>query len=182
MTRLTLALALLVPLAASAKDWNVDASKSTLGFSGTYQGEKFSGKFARFDATIAYDEADLANSRFDVSVDVTSVATGNADYDAQLKSAEFFNFGKFPKAHFVTTQLRKDGANVVADGTLTIRDKTKPVSLSVKFAPGGAGATLDVATTLKRLDFDVGTGDWGDTGVIANEVPVTAHLVLTPKN
>lgn len=175
------ALLALLPLAAGAKDWNVDAAKSTLGFSGTYQGEKFSGKFGKFDAAINYDAANLAASKFDVNIDVTSARTGNNDYDDQLKTADFFDFAKFPKAHFVTSALRKEGDKVLADGTLTIRDKTKPVTLEVKFAESAGGATLDVSTTLKRLDFDVGGGDWKDTGVIANEVAVSAHLVLAPK-
>ncbi len=174
-------LAALAPPVASASDWITDAAHSTLGFSGTYQGEKFSGKFARFEASIAYDPADLASAKFDVSIDVTSAATGNADYDGQLKTADFFDFAKFPKAHFVTRAFRKEGDKVLADGTLTIRDQSKPVTLAVTFATAGSGATLDVTTTLKRLDFGVGSGDWADTAVIANEVPVTAHLVLTPK-
>lgn len=170
----------LLPLTAAAKNWAVDSAGSTLGFSGTYQGEKFSGKFGTFTAKITYDPADLAGAKFDVVVDVTSARTGNGDYDAQLETPEFFDVTKFPKAHFVSTGFRKHGADVFADGTLTIRDKSKPVTLTVKFADAGGGAALDVVTTLKRLDFDVGTGDWKDTGLIANDVPVTAHLVLNP--
>lgn len=179
---LALLLAVLLPAAAHAKDWNTDASGSTLGFSGTYQGEKFSGTFARFEAAIAYDPADLATARFDVSIDITSAATGNADYDGQLKTAEFFDFARFPKAHFVTQSFRREGDRVLAEGTLTLRDQSKPVTLAVRFAPGASGATLDVSTTLKRLDFGVGSGDWADTAVIGNDVPVSAHLVLTPKS
>jgi len=176
-----IALSCLLTATANAKDWSVDVTKSTLGFSGTYQGEKFSGKFGKFDAVVTYDAANLAASKFDVSIDVTSARTGNNDYDEQLKGADFFDFSKFPKARFVTTAFRQDGAKVLADGTLTIRDKSKPVTLDIKFTESAGGATLDVSTTLKRLDFDVGGGDWKDTSVIANEVPVTAHLVLTPK-
>ncbi|MEO8669873.1 MAG: YceI family protein [Tahibacter sp.] len=179
-------LALLLPLAvsagaANAKDWTVDPAASSLGFSGMYQGEKFSGKFSRFDAAISLDTADLAKAKFDVSIDVTSANTGNGDYDAQIKAPEFFDFAKFPKARFVTTVFRDGDEGLVADGTLTIRNKSHAVTLKLTFKPAGDGATLDVETTLKRLDFDVGTGDWADTSLIANEVPVTAHLALKPK-
>jgi polyisoprenoid-binding protein YceI len=58
---------------------------------------------------------------------------------------------------------------------------TKPMSLTVDFKPTTAGATLDVAGTLQRLDFGVGGGDYADTSVIANDVKVTAHLQLTAK-
>ena len=49
--------------------------------------------------------------------------------------------------------------------------------------PGEAarGALLDVATTLHRLDFQVGTGDYADTSTIGDEVRVKGHLVLTAK-
>ncbi|HJU40405.1 MAG TPA: YceI family protein [Tahibacter sp.] len=176
----TLVLAL-AAVGAQARDWTVDAAGSTLGFSGMYQGEKFTGKFGKFDAAIQFDPADLASSKFDVTIDVTSAKTGNGDYDEQIKAPEFFDYAKFPKARFVTTAFREGDNGLVADGTLTIRDKAKPVQLKVTFKPSGNGATLDVETTLKRLDFDVGTGDWADTSVIGNDVPVTAHLVLTPK-
>ncbi|UXI69326.1 YceI family protein [Tahibacter amnicola] len=180
MMRLAAALLLLVPFSLCAKEWTVDPA-STLSFSGTYQGEKFTGHFGRFTAAITFDPASLAAAKFDVSVDVTSITTGNADYDEQLKAPEFFDFGKFRQSRFVTTAFREGDNGLVADGTLTIRDKSRPTQLKVTFTPAGDGATLDVETTLKRLDFDVGTGDWADTSAIGNDVPVTAHLVLKPK-
>jgi hypothetical protein len=51
----------------------------------------------------------------------------------------------------------------------------------VTFEPQGAGAVLDVAGSLKRLDFGVGGGDYADTSVIAADVKVTAHLQLVAK-
>jgi polyisoprenoid-binding protein YceI len=51
----------------------------------------------------------------------------------------------------------------------------------VEFRPQGGGATLDVATTLKRLDFGVGGGEYADTSVIGADVKVSAHLALTAK-
>lgn len=173
------ALALLLALAgtAQAKDYTVDPS-STLGFVGDYQGEKFTGKFNRFTAKISLDKANLAAAKLDVEIDVTSATTGNADYDGELKGAKFFDFAKFPKAHFTSTAVKESGGALIADGNLTIRDKTKPVQLKLDFKPAGEGATLDVQATLKRLDFDVGTDDYADTSTIGADVQVTSHLVL----
>jgi polyisoprenoid-binding protein YceI len=171
---------LLIPLHAAARDWLVDAAKSSLTFKGTYQDGPFDGKFGRFDAAITYDEADLTKDKFDVKVSVGSVSTGSSERDDTLKTPDFFDASKFPQAHFVTESFGKgsDGG-LEAKGTLTIRDVSKPVTLKVKFAGSGNTATLDVDTTLKRLDFNLGVGgDWAD---IANEVPVHGHLVLTAK-
>jgi polyisoprenoid-binding protein YceI len=181
-TALLFILALGLSATASARDWQTDAPGSKLGFSGTYQNEKFDGQFKKFDAAISYDAADLSKSKFDVTVDVTSVSTANEERDSSLKSADFFDFAKFPKAHFVTSAFRKaaDGG-IEADGTLTVRDKSKPVTLKVKFSETGDKATLDVDTKLNRLDFDIGSGDWKDTSIIAADVLVHAHLSLTAK-
>ena len=165
---------------ADARDWQVDAAKSSLTFKCSYAGEAFDGKFGKFTAQIAYDEADLASAKFDVSIDLASVDTQNSDRDDALAGADFFASSKTPPAHFVTQAVAKaaDGS-VEAKGTLTIRGQTRPVTLKVHFAASGNGATLDVDTTLKRLDYGLGTSsDWNDIG---KDVPVHGHLVLSPK-
>ena len=181
MKRLAILLALALPGAAAAADYTVQPAASTLGFSNTFQGESFDGQFGQWTAAISYDAANLASSKFDVEVTLASVKTGDADRDGALPGPDFFDTAKFPKAHFVTTGFRQSGGKVIADGTLTLRGVTKPVSLEVTFKPQGSGATLDVAGTVKRLDFGVGTGDYADTSVIGGDVKVIAHLQLAPK-
>lgn len=179
--RVIFAMLLLLPLAAFAREWKMDAAHSSLTFTGTYQGEQFKGRFKRFAAKIDYDPADLAHSKFDVTVDIASVDTANTERDQALPGNAFFDTAQFPKAHFATTRFRK-GANgeVLADGTLSLRGASKPVTLVVKFVPHGEGATLDVETQLRRLDFGIGSGDWTDTSMIGNDVTVRGHLLLQP--
>ena len=174
------ALLLILPLASQARDWTVDPAQSTLSFKGAYSGEGFDGKFKKFSATISYDEADLSKAKFDVTIDVASVDTASSERDDSLKGDEFFDPKKFPQAHFVTESFaRAADGGVEAKGKLTIRDKTQPVTLKVKFAATGDKATLDVDTMLKRADFGLGAGsDWKDIGA---DVPVHGHLVLTGK-
>lgn len=181
MKRFAILLALALPGIAAATDYTVQPASSTLGFSNTFQGESFDGKFGRWTAAISYDAANLASSKFDVEVDLASVKTGDSDRDSALPGSDFFDVAKFPKAHFVTTGFRQVGGKVIADGTLTLHGISKPVSLDVTFKPQGSGATLDVAGTVKRLDFGVGTGDYADTSVIGGDVKVTAHLQLAAK-
>lgn len=176
-----LALALTVPTVAAAADYAVQPAASTLGFAGTFQGAGFSGTFGKWTAAISYDAAHLNASKFDVTVDLASAKTGDKDRDTALPGADFFNVAKFPQAHFVTTGFRQAGAQVLADGNLTLHGVTKPVTLNVTFTPKGAGAALDVTGTLKRLDYSVGGGDYADTSVIAADVKVTAHLQLVAK-
>jgi polyisoprenoid-binding protein YceI len=173
-------LALATPCIANAADYNVQPG-STLGFTSSFQGSNFDGHFTKWTAAISYDATKLASSKFDVTVDLATVKTGDKDRDGALPGADFFNVAKYPQAHFVTTAFHQQGSQVIADGMLTLRGVTKPVSLNVAFKPQGNGATLDVTGTVKRLDFGVGGGQYADTSVIGPDVKVMAHLVLSAK-
>ncbi|HUA80866.1 MAG TPA: YceI family protein [Dyella sp.] len=177
---LALVLALAAPCLATASDYTVQPG-STLGFADSFQGSSFDGHFDKWTAAISYDQTQLASSKFDVTVDLSSAKTGDNDRDSALPGADFFDVAKFPQAHFVTTAFHQQGSQVVADGMLTLRGVTKPVSLNVIFKPQGSGATLDVSGSLKRLDFGVGGGQYADTSVIGADVKITAHLVLKGK-
>ena len=174
-------LALALPGVAMATDFNVQMDKSTLGFSDTFQGASFSGHFTRWQAAIRYDPQQLEKSRFDVTVQTASAKTGDSDRDNALPGADLFASTKFPAAHYVTTGFHRDGEKVIADGKLTLRGVTRPLSLDVVFKPDRTGATLDVNGMIKRLDYGVGTGDYADTSVIGGQVKVTAHLQLNAR-
>lgn len=175
-----LLLALALPGAALAADYTVQPA-STLGFTGSFQGASFTGGFKQWHAAISYDPAQLAQSKFDVAVTMASVTVSDKDQQTALPGKDFFDVAQYPTAHFVTTGFRQVGGKVIADGKLTLRGVTKPVSLAVDFKPQGKNATLDVDGTLKRLDFGVGGGDYADTSVIGADVKVHAHLVLVAK-
>lgn len=176
-----LVFALALPGASVAADYTVQPAASTLGFVGTFQGASFKGSFSRWTALIRYDPAHLATSSFDVTVTPASVQTGDKDQENALPGKDFFDVAAFPTAHFVTTGFHQSGAQVIADGMLTLRGVTKPLSLVVVFKPQGTGATLDVSGSLKRLDFGVGGGDYADTSVIGALVKINAHLQLSAK-
>ncbi len=165
---------------AMAADYQLKEG-STLTFTGIFQGEEFSGKFPKFEAQIRYDSSNIESSMFDVVIDLASVSTGDKDRDDALPGSEFFNVGQFPNARFVTRQFTRSGDKVTAEGTLTIKNISKPVNLEVKFNGTKAGGTLDVMTTVSRLDFNVGSGDYADTSTIADEVEIKAHLELSAK-
>jgi len=181
-SRAALAAALFLSVAASAAsaaDWKT-LPGSTLGFGSSMQGEAFTGRFARFTPVLRFDPAQLPASRLDVSIDLASVETKNAERDEGLKSMEFFNTKSQPKARYVATTFRAlGGGRYVADGTLTLNGHSKAVPLAFTWT-GGAKPVLAGSATVNRLDFGVGTGDWEDTGLLPNAVKVTTRLVLAP--
>ena len=176
------ALVLLLSLAsASAHGADYHALPgSSLGFSATYQSEAFNGSFAKFTPQIRFDPARLADSRFDVRIVLASANTRNDERDETLKGSDFFDAAAQPEARYVATKFRALGGNrYAADGVLTLRGVSKPVSLSFTWTAGNK-PVLDGSALLKRLDFKVGTGDWTDLDLIPNDVKVSTHLLLAP--
>lgn len=156
------------------------AAGSSLTFATKYQGELFTGRFPAFTTRLRFDPARLAESRLDVAIPLAGAATGNGDRDSTLKDADFFNVARFPQARYVATKFRALGGNrYAADGQLTLRGATKPVTLTFTWTPGAA-PVLTGQATVRRLDFGVGGGDWADTGLIPNEVAIGTRVVLTP--
>lgn len=164
---------------AHAADWQADAAKSSLNFTGTAEGMDFDGHFGQFAPAIRFDPADLAGARFEVTISLASADTANSDRDETLKGSDFFAIKRFPEARYVAEAFRDLGeGRYAADGSLSLRGVEKPVTLEFSWAADGDSATLDGTASLNRLDFEVGAGDWSDASTIAHEVKVRTHLEL----
>lgn len=187
MRRCTLALAaslLTASAAHGATTWVPDTTRSHLEFTGTLSGGTFDGSFKRFQPEITFDPADLAGSRFRVTIETASADTLDADRDAILKGAEFFAVERWPVARFEAGRFTAAGpGRYTAQGKLTLRDVTRDVTLSFTFKPAADGATATLAggTAIRRLDFGVGQGDWRDTKWVGDEVKVRFDLLLRRK-
>lgn len=164
---------------ARAADY-VQAPGSVLTFATKYQGQVFSGRFPSFATRLSFDPRSPGTSRLDVTIGLTGVATGDGERDSTLKGAKFFNIAKFPQARFVSMKFRALGGHrYAADGQLTLRGVTRPLTLGFTWTPGARPVLVGQAT-IKRLDFGVGGGDWADTGLIPNDVAVSTRVVFAP--
>ena len=154
---------------------------SSLGFTASFQGKAVDGQFKRFVPQIRFDPAHLDLSRFDVSIDLASAGTGDGERDEMLQTEDFFNTRKLPQARFSASKFRALGGNrYAADGSLSLRGVSQPVTLSFTWTPGAKPVLVGDAS-LKRTAFGVGAGDWADTSELADGVKVHTRLLLAPK-
>ncbi len=171
---------LLFSMPALSADYT-QATGSTLGFSGKYQGEAFNGQFPGFVTTFSFDPTKLTGAKLEVSIPLTTATTRNADYDSELRGTSFFNSKKFPQARYTATKFRALGGNkYAADGVLSLRGVSKPVMLTFTWTPG-AKPVLAGTAVVKRLDFGVGGGEWADLGVIPNAINISIKVVFQAK-
>lgn len=172
--------------AASAPvKYTLDLPASLLRFSFEQAGATNTGRFKSFTADITFAEDALAASKIDVSVDVGSLDTGDQERDDTLKTPDLFDVKKFPKARFVSSKITMSGAGrFEAQGKLTIRNVTKDVKLPITFQTrdekGKKVGFLTGRTTIKRLEYGVGQGDWKSTEWVKDDVLVTFSLKLNP--
>ncbi len=143
--------------------WNIDAAHSSVGFVARHlMISKVRGTFDSFSGTIDIAD-DLAASSVEVSIDLSSVNTGDAARDGHLKSADFFATEAAEKMSFRSTSINIVGANLstaTMTGDLTIRGITKPVTLDVEFE----GVAVDPWNNTKAgftASGEINRKDWG---------------------
>ena len=180
MSLKSLALASTLAIAAMpafAADY-VQAPGSTLTFAVSYEGDVFTGRFPGFATKLSFDPKQLAKSKLDVTIPIATATTGVEDFDAEMIGSAGFDSGKFPQARYTATRFRALGGNkYAADGTLSLRGISKPVTLTFSWTPG-AKPVLAGKATVKRLDFGVGGGEWADTELLPNEIAVSTKVNL----
>lgn len=161
----------------------LDPAKSTLEFSFSQAGAQNKGRFKRFVTTFDFAPDNLAASRLEVTIEVATLDTGDQERDDTLRDTDLFAAKKFPQAHFSAAQIVKTAAGYEAVGKLTIRDATHDIHVPFTFRSaneqGTAVGYMSGKTTVKRLDYGIGQGDWKATDQVGNEVGVSFALRLT---
>ncbi|HEX2605981.1 MAG TPA: YceI family protein [Flavisolibacter sp.] len=150
-------------------NWEI-APKYNLSFSTN----GVSGIFKTFTGSIVFDEQNGAASRFDVSIDVNSINTGNGMQNKHAKSADWFDAAKYPQIRFVSKKIVKTNATYQVTGDLSLHGITREVTFPFTFLKNGGGATFGGLFTINRNDFKIGTpgGEVGEVIKLAVSVPV----------
>lgn len=182
----TLILTAVVAFGATAADYKIDPAHSSANFSVTHMGlSKVRGAFGNVQGTVSYDPANLAATKVEATIDVTTVNTNDAKRDGHLKSADFFEVEKFPTMKFVSTKVEKTGSGLKATGDLTMKGVTKQVVLNIegptdeiKDMRGMLRRAAAASTRLNRKEFGITFNRVLDTGglMISDEVDVTLDI------
>ena len=145
--------------------WTIDTGHTSVGFVARHMGlSKVRGQFTSFRGEIEGDPADITTAKARLEVDLASVDTGNADRDAHLKSADFFDVEKHPTMTFVSRSITKNGEDYTVEGDLTIKDITKPVTLTYEHG----GDLQDPFGNRKEGATQSGTNKRTDWGLTSN--------------
>lgn len=178
---------LALPALAESSEWAIDAAHSRFGFVVPHMVvSEVEGEFHTATGKVILDEADLTKSTVELTIDVSSVDTDNADRDKHLKSPDFFDAAKYPQITFKSTKIKKAGKAFKVTGDLTMRGVTKPVTLDVELSnpianPWGKQVRgVKVKGKLNRQDFGVAFSKTLETGglLVGDEITLNIKLEL----
>jgi polyisoprenoid-binding protein YceI len=166
--------------------YEIDAVHSSVHFSVRHMMlSNVRGEFTKVSGTIKLDAQNPANSAVEVTIDVSSINTRDAQRDTHLKSADFLDVEKFPSLMFRSKQIVPHPGGGTLKGDLTIRGVTREVTLDVEGPtpeikdPWGKQRIGASATAkLNRKDFGLTWNSALETGgvLVGDEVKITIDI------
>lgn len=162
-------------LAAVESDWTV--TEGSLGITVTQFGNAVEGRFADWTAAIAFAETptDGKHGTVEVTISIPSLTLGSVTQQAM--GPDYFAAEDHPTATFTADILPAD-TGYIADGTLTLKGATVPLTLPFTLEIEGDTATMSGTTTVDRTAFGIGSPD-PEGQNLAHAVTITADLTAT---
>lgn len=145
--------------------WVIDPSHSSIEAVARHMMiSKVRGRFHEFSGAIHVDK-DPTKSWAEATIKAASIDTTSPDRDNHLRSPDFLDVENHPEVTFRSTSLTDQGdGRYLAEGDLTIRGVTKPVTLNVTFH----GVAVDPFANTKGLFSATGKLDREDWGITWN--------------
>ena len=183
---LTGIMALAAPLAlAQTSAWATDPAHSEVDFTIRHNSvSNVHGRFGGVKGTLVYNDTDITKATVTVTIDTSTVDTGELARDKHLKSDAFFDVVKFPTAAFTSSGVVKNGNKLTVNGNLTLHGVTKSVVLDVEGPSTPVEGAMDhkphsgftATTTISRTAFGIGSSF--PAVMIGDEVKLTIELEI----
>jgi polyisoprenoid-binding protein YceI len=142
--------------------WTIDTAHSAVGAVARHlMVTKVRGRFTSFSGTVHVADP-FEGSRVEVSIDASTIHTGQPQRDEHMRSADFLDVENHPTIEFRSTKLEPTGDSTFRlDGDLTIRGITKPVQLEAEYLGlatdpyGNSRIAFSATGEIDREDFGI---------------------------
>ncbi len=157
--------------------------KSSIKFVGAKVTRDHNGEFKDFDGSIEYAGGQPQKISFDINLD--SIETDTPDLTKHLKTPDFFDVAKYPRATFTSTGLAAapagspPGTTHVLRGTLDMHGVQKEVSVPVKAEQTADGVRATSEFTINRHDWGISYKGMADD-LIKDNVLIRLDLTFPP--
>lgn len=166
---------------AEVPEYRIDPEQSLVSFTATVNGAPSTGTFGQLTGIVHFDPAALAESHAEVTIPLGSLHSDYEEVANSLQKEAWFNTAHHPLATLKIDQFRQtDDNSYEAQALLTLRGVARAVPLTFHLdALSEQSAKATGTATLNRRDFEVGTGEWADTTVVADPVQIEFTVSAT---
>lgn len=119
-------------------------------------------EFKVFEARITFDETDPAAGSVSVEVDATSADLGDDSYNQELAGPDWLDSANHPRAVFESKALRAAGGAFEAEGSMTLKGVTQPVTIPFTVTREGELRSFEGQFPISRRAFGVGDPSWDE--------------------
>ncbi len=136
--------------------YDIDPSTSKVEWVGSKVTGKHEGGFKTFAGSVSHVDGSLEKSSVTVDIDTSSLYSDSEKLVGHLKSADFFDVSKFPKASFASTQVKAGGdkgATHTVTGNLTLHGVSKSITFPATIKTTSGGIDVDAEFAINRKDF-----------------------------
>ena len=160
-----------VAFAVSAAPLKTDLANSSVAITFKQMNVPVDARFKKFSAGIDYDAGKPELAKASVDIDTASLDLGEAEMNKEVAKKDWFNSAQYPKASFVSSSIKPAGAGKLnVTGKLSIKGKSADVSFPLLVKLEAGKQVFEGALPIKRLAFNIGEGEWKDTGMVADDV------------
>ena len=146
------------------------------GYVVAFSGTKVEGNFEKISGNISFDENNLSTSKFDFSIEVESIATGNWLKNRHAKGDDWFDAEKYPNITFVSSKFSKTTNGYLVNGILTMHGVSKEIAIPFTFSNSIFKGNFSV----NRMDYKIGTME-GMSKKVSNEIKLVISIPVSKK-
>ena len=166
--------------AAFEPNWTVNPDASSIQFSGTHDGNIYSGTFSNWDAAIQFDADNPGNGEVRVTVSTTSAQASQKLYTDSLPSPEWFNTAAFPTASVEILNISEAGGdNYTSTARLTLKDLTVDAEFPFSLEIVGDVARMTGQAVFQRKALNLGQASDPNADWVAEDVTVNVVVEAT---
>jgi polyisoprenoid-binding protein YceI len=168
--------------AGTAVRYDFDSATSKVEWVGSKVTGKHDGGFKQFKGTVSMVDGAPEKSSVTVDIDTDSLFADQDKLVGHLKTADFFDVAKFPKATFTSTEVKKNDKpqDYIVTGSLSLHGVTKSISFPATIRTNPSAVDVAAEFAINRKDFGLAYAGKADD-LIRDDVVIKLTLHASPK-
>lgn len=144
---------------AKGEQLAIDPENSKVSFVGSKVTGSHDGGFTKFNGSINLVNGKVEDSSVKVDIETASIFANVDQLTQHLKSADFFDVEKYPKATFTSTKLapnaEKEADNYTVTGDLELHGQKKTITFPATIKVAADTVEVNAEFSINRKDFGI---------------------------